>query len=76
MAARAELQIEVSDPGLTQSLTRFLEHTIYSPGAPQGGIVPVLGPDGLPFDVARAELRLYLEAWRRLHPEASANLIG
>ena len=75
MAARAELRIEVSDPGLAQSLTRFLEHTIYSPGAPQERIVPVMGPDGLPFEIARAELRLYVEAWRRFHPEASASLI-
>jgi hypothetical protein len=75
MATRAELEIEVSDPGLAQSLTSFLEHTIYSPAAPQERIVRVVGPDGLPFDIARAELGLYLEAWGRLHPEASASLI-
>jgi hypothetical protein len=75
MAARAQLHIEVSDPGLVQSLTSFLGHTIYSPGAPQGGVLAVLGPDGLPFHIARAELALYVEAWGRLHPEASASLI-
>ena len=75
MAARAELHIEVSDPGLVQNLTSFLEHTIYSPGAPRNSIVPVAGPDGLSILIARAELDLYLAAWRRLHPEVSANLI-
>jgi hypothetical protein len=75
MAAQAELRIEVSDPGLTQSLSSFLEHTIYRPGPPAGRIVSVTGPEGLSVLIARAELNLYLEAWRRFHPEVSASLI-
>lgn len=75
MAAHAQLRIEVSEAGLAQSLSSFLGHTIYSPGAPEEEIVPVTGPEGLPFEIARAELGLYLEAWRRLHPGASASLL-
>jgi hypothetical protein len=75
MAAYAQLRIEVSEAGLAQSLSSFLEHTIYSPGIPHEDVIPVTGPEGLPFEIARAELGLYLEAWRRLHPEASASLL-
>jgi hypothetical protein len=75
MAARPQLQIDVSDPGLAQSLSSFLEYTIYRPTAPEGSIVSVTGPEGLPYAVARAEVALYLKAWHRFHPEASASLI-
>jgi hypothetical protein len=75
MAARAQLRIEVSDPGLTQSLTGFMEHTIYSPQRSDEGVVVVTGPEGLPHEIARAEITLYLKAWHRLHPQASASLI-
>jgi hypothetical protein len=75
MAARAQLRIEVSDPGLTQSLTGFMEHTIYSPQPSEKGVVVVTGPEGLPHEIARAEIALYLKAWHRLHPQASASLI-
>jgi hypothetical protein len=75
MAARAQLRIEVSDPGLVQSLRGFMEHTIYSPTAPEEGVVLLRGPQGLPPHIAHAEVSLYLEAWRRLHPEAFVSLI-
>ena len=75
MTARAQLLIEVSDPGLTRSLSGFMEHTIYSPAPSAEGIVVVTGPEGLPPDIARAEVALYLKAWQRHHPEASASLI-
>jgi hypothetical protein len=75
MAAHAQLRIEVSNPGLAQSLSSFLEHTIYRPGPPEDAIVSVAGPVGLSVVIARAELELYLRAWQRLHPEASAQVI-
>jgi hypothetical protein len=75
MVARAQLRIEVSDPGLTQSLTGFMEHTIYSPHPSEEGVVVVRGPEGLPHEIARAEVALYLKAWHRLHPQASVSLI-
>jgi hypothetical protein len=75
MTARAQLRIEVSDPGLTQSLSGFMEHTIYSPAPSAEGVVVVTGPEGLPHHTARAEVALYLRAWQRHHPEASASLI-
>jgi hypothetical protein len=75
MAPKVQLRIAVSDPGLAQSLASFLEHTIYRPAPAERGIVAVTGPAGLSIVIARAELDLYLEAWRRLHPGASASLI-
>jgi hypothetical protein len=75
MAARAQLQIQISDPGLAQSLKGFMEHTIYSPAPPQGDVLVLTGPEGLPHHIARAEIALYLNAWSSQHPEASASLI-
>jgi hypothetical protein len=74
MAAHVQLRIAVSDPGLAQSLSGFLEHSIYRPTA-EGGVVSVTGPDGLSLDVALEEIRRFVEAWGRLHPEASPRLI-
>jgi hypothetical protein len=74
MSPRVQLQIVVSDPGLAQSLSGFLEHSIYR-STPVGGIVSVTGPEGLALDVAREEVGRFVEAWHRLHPEASAPLI-
>jgi hypothetical protein len=75
MPTRTQLRIEVSDARLAQSLSGFLRHSIYEPSAPEGDIVSVTAPEGLSPEVARAELDLYLGAWRRLHPEASVSLV-
>ena len=75
MTACAQLRIEVSDPGLAESLNSFMEYTIYSPTPTEEGFVVVTGPEGLPDHIARAEVALYLKAWRRLHPKVSASLI-
>jgi hypothetical protein len=74
MPTRTQLRIEVSEPQLVQSLSRFLEHSIYQP-APEGDIVSVTAPEGLSPELARAEVDLYLRAWRRLHPEVSVSLV-
>jgi hypothetical protein len=74
MAADAQLRIEVSDPSLVRSLRNFMEHTIYSPTAPEEGVVLLKAPQGLPHHIAYAEVSLYLEAWRRLHPRARVSL--
>jgi hypothetical protein len=75
MPTRTQLRIEVSNPELAHSLKGFLEHSIYQPEPPEGEIVPVNAPEGLSPELARAELDLYLGAWRRLHPEASVSLV-
>lgn len=75
MPTRAQLRIEVSDADLAQSLSGFLEHSIYQPSPPEGDVVPVTAPEGLSPELARAELALYLGAWRRLHPGASVSLV-
>jgi hypothetical protein len=74
MAGRVQLRIAVSDPGLAQSLGSFLEHSIYRPTT-EGGVVSVTGPEGLALDVALEEIGRFVEAWGRLHPEASPRLI-
>jgi hypothetical protein len=74
MAAQVQLRIAVSDPGLAQSLSGFLEHSIYRP-TPEGGVVSVTGPEGLALDVALDEIGRFVEAWGRLHPEAAPRLI-
>jgi hypothetical protein len=75
MTTRTLLRIAVSNPELAPSLKGFLEHSIYEPSAPEGDVVPVRTPEGLAPELARAELDLYLSAWRRLHPEASVSLV-
>lgn len=75
MPTRVQLRIEVSDPELAETLSGFLEHSIYEPSPPEGDIVSVTAPEGISPELARAELDLYLGAWRRLHPEASVSLI-
>jgi hypothetical protein len=75
MAAQAQLRIEVSDAGLAQSLSSFLEHTIYRPTPPEGEVVSVTAPEGLSRDIAQRELDLFVEAWKRFHPEVSARVV-
>ena len=75
MPTRRQLRIEVSDAELAQSLRGFLEHSIYLPSPPEGEIVSVTAPEGLSPELARAELNLYLSAWRRLHPEVVVSLV-
>jgi hypothetical protein len=75
MPTRTQLRIEVSAPELAQSLSRFLEHSIYRPSPAEGGIVSVIAPEGISEELARAELDLYLSAWRRLHPGVSVSLV-
>jgi hypothetical protein len=75
MPTRTQLRIEVSDARLARSLSGFLEHSIYQPAPPEGEIVSVTAPEGLSPELARAELDLYLSAWRRLHPEAAVSLV-
>jgi hypothetical protein len=75
MPTRTQIRIEVSDPELAQSLSGFLEHSIYRPEPPAGEIVSVTAPEGLPPHLARAELDLYLGAWRRLHPGVFVSLV-
>jgi hypothetical protein len=75
MTTRTQLRIEVSSPDLAQSLSGFLQHSIYQPAPPEGDIVSVTAPEGLSPELARAELDLYLGAWRRLHPEALVSLV-
>jgi hypothetical protein len=75
MPTRTQLRIEVSDPQLAQSLSGFLEHSIYQPAPPEGEIVSVTVPEGLSPELARAEIDLYLRAWRRLHPEVAVSLV-
>jgi hypothetical protein len=75
MPTRAQLRIAVSDPRLARSLSGFLEHSIYQPAPPEGVIVPVIAPEGLSPELARAELDLYLGAWRRLNPGACVSLV-
>jgi hypothetical protein len=75
MPTRTQIRIEVSDAELAQSLSGFLEHSIYLPSPPAGDIVSVTAPEGLSPEQARAELDLYLSAWRRLHPEVAVSLV-
>jgi hypothetical protein len=75
MPTRTQLRIEVSDQRFAQSLSGFLEHSIYQPSPPEGDIVSVTAPEGLSPELARAELGLYLDAWRRLHPEVAVSLV-
>jgi hypothetical protein len=75
MPTRTQLRIEVSDPELAHSLSGFLEHSVYRPEPPEGDIVSVIAPEGLAEDLARAELDLYLSAWRRLHPGVFVSLV-
>jgi hypothetical protein len=75
MPTHTQLRIEVSDPELAQSLSSFLEHSIYRPEPAAGEIVAVTAPEGLPPHLARAELDLYLGAWRRLHPGVFVSLV-
>jgi hypothetical protein len=75
MPTRTQLRIEVSDPELAHSLSGFLEHSIYRPELPEGDVVSVTAPEGLSPELARAELDLYLGAWRRLHPGVSVSLV-
>jgi hypothetical protein len=75
MPTRTQLRIEVSDPRHAESLSGFLQHSIYNPAPPEGGTVSVTAPEGISAELARAELELYLGAWRRLHPEVYVSLV-
>jgi hypothetical protein len=76
MPTRTQLRIEVSDERLAESLSGFLRHSIYEPEQPEGDVVSVNAPEGLSPELARAELDLYLSAWRRLHPEVTVNVVN
>lgn len=68
------MEIQLDDPRLTGELVAFLERARCGVERLGGGRLRVRIPDSPLPEGERLELKLYLQAWRAVHPDARVRI--